>query len=329
MGDRTLGMMRFFQALALGKSPLYCSSEDLADWLDDKSIVALEKAKLLEREEKSVSMSCPACGEHMVELEYRSTVKGVRQYIGRCDDPATGTFDESGNHFSYKIVFENIARFFAKSLGLKEGVQEHANDLYRLGTVKVHGGVVRCFLLFSDTLPKHKNLFEESSKSASTIVINPFTAPISFIDSVTTVDPTELITISGKTITFNKELFNQAAEKVLGQNFYQNGTLYVRGNSIASFNEGTREDIVLSFISSPDRINKSVSYKDILAHYNMTSASVVRSGKKAFGADQWCHQLMSDVRSKCTDKTRHLVDIAIHSSGKKSQENGLIFVSRG
>lgn len=322
-------MMRFFQALALGKSPLYCSSEDLADWLDDKSIAVLEKTKLLEREEKSVSMSCPACGEHMVELEYRSTVKGVRQYVGRCDDPATGTFDESGNHFSYKIVFENIARFFAKSLGLKEGVQEHANDLYRLGTIKVHGGVVRCFLLFSDTLPKHKDLFEASSKSASTIVITISTPPISFIDSVTTLDPRELIAINGKTITFDKALFSQAAEKVLGQNSYQNGTLYVRGKPIASFNQGTKEDIVLSFISSPDHINKSVSHKDILAHYNATSSHVAQSGKKTAGAKQWCYQLMSDIRSKCTPETRHLVDIAIHSSGKKSQENGLIFVSRG
>lgn len=322
-------MMRFFQALAHGISPLRCSSEDLADWLDDNSIAALEKAKLLEREEKSVSMSCPACGEHMAELEYRKTIDGVRQYVGRCDDPATGTFDESGNHFSYKIVFGDIARFFAKSLGLTADVQEHANDLYRLGTMKVHGDVVRCYLLFGDTLPKYKDLFEESSKSASTIVITLATAPISFIDSVATIDPTELMTVSGKAITFNKALFNQAAEKVLGQNSYQNGTLYVRGKPIASFNQGTKEDIVLSFISSPDRINKGVSYKDILAHYNETSSSVARTGKKTAGAKQWCYQLMSDIRSKCTAETRRLVDIAIHSSGKKSQENWLIFVSRG
>ncbi len=322
-------MMRFFQALALGKSPLSCSSEDLADWLDDKTVAALEKAGLLTQEERSASISCPACGEHMVDLEYRTTTQGIRQYIARCDDPATGTFDVSGNHFSYKIVFGDIARFFAKSLGLKEGVQEHANDLSRLGTIKVHGGVVRCFLLFSETLPKHKSLFEESSKSASTIVINPFTAPISFIDSVTTLDPTELIAINGKTISINKDLFNQTAEKVLGQNSYQNGTLFVRGKPIASFNEGTKEDIVLSFISSPDHLDKSTSHKDILAHYNATSPSVAKSGKKGFVAKQWCYQLLTDIRSKCTDETRHLVDIVIRQSGKINQENGLTFVSRG
>jgi hypothetical protein len=322
-------MMRFFHALARGKSPLYCSTEDFSDWLDDKMIAALEKAGLLTREEKSVSISCPACGEHMADLEYRATTQGIRQYIARCDDPSTGAFDISGNHFSYKIVFEDIAHFFAKSLGIKEGVQQNANDLYRLGTVKIHGGDVRCFFLFSDNLPKYKNIFENSSKSASTIVINPFTPPISFIDSVTTLDPTELITINGKTISINQDLFNQAAEKVLGQNSYQNGTLFVRGKPIASFKNGTKEDIILSLISSPDHINKSVSHKDILAYYNTTSPSVVRSGKKGFVAKQWCYQLLTNIRDKCTDETRHLVDIVIRQSGKINQENGLTFVSRG
>lgn len=323
-------MRKFFYALARGGSPFSCSTEDLSEWLDDTELALFEKVGILAREEKSAPISCPACGEHMTELEYRGTTpEGKRWYIARCEDAATGVLDLIGDYFSYRVTFESIADFFAKSLGVKDGVQRITEDLYRLGTVKIYSGSVRCFFFFGDSILKHEVLFAESSKTASTIVITVAQGLTALINSIVVVDPAELLATKGKTLVFNKELFNQAAEKAFGQNSYQNRTLFVRGKPIATFSEGTKEDIVLSHISSPIRINRSTSYSDILAHYNAVSPSVAKSKKKATGAKQWCYQLLTDIRSKCTDETRDFVDIAIHHSGKKSQENGLTFVSRG
>jgi hypothetical protein len=77
----------------------------------------------------------------MTELEYRGTTpEGKRWYIARCEDAATGVLDLIGDYFSYRVTFESIADFFAKSLGVKDGVQRITEDLYRLGTVKIYSG---------------------------------------------------------------------------------------------------------------------------------------------------------------------------------------------
>lgn len=321
--------MPFFQALARGTSPILCSSEDVSEWLDDKQIAACVSAGFLERIEKSTSIACPACGEHMAEPEYRSTKNGEKHYVVKCDDPINGVFDIQGDYFSYKVDFAKIAQFFAKALKLKEGVMLHANDLYRLGAITVHGGTVRVFLLLSNDLQAHKDIFEESSKSASTIVLTIHTPPVSFIDSVATLDPTEILSMNGKKLTCNTSLLEQTTNKVLKQNSYRNGTLSVRGVPIADFTLGSKEDISLTLLSSESHMNTLVSAKDILANYNANSQYVAKKGQKTFGADQWCHQLMSDIRAKCTDANKPFVDIVLKNGGRKTAEVSLIFNSLG
>ncbi len=315
-------MQRLLDAISKRRGAFVCTDEDLSEWLDDKEIAALKKASVLVTEQTAAPVACPACGGHMVTPVFSGMKDGKRNYHIKCDDPAIGTFDLTEDFNRYRVDLTKLAKVIASGLGLDGTVQEtRKGQLYQLGTKTTTRGVVRCWLLLSDDIAQDKSFFEDSSKTATTVVLYGHTPPFSFINTVAVINIGEVVSVQRGQMKIDPATIDHAAGRLMGANYYEAATLYVRGDAIASFKRGTKLDIVLAFISDPSRIDKAVPYADILGNYNAAK------GTKHAGAAQWCYQVLTDLRKAFGDK-HSLVDALIQKGGKKGEENSLIFKSK-
>jgi hypothetical protein len=316
-------MKHFFDSIALAQGSFCCSQDYLDELLEQQEQEVFEKAGILTRIKTGGTITCPACGQHTVSPELRATTDEEAQYVAVCEERDVGTFDFSEQLQSVRLDFTKLAESIAAGLNIHKNVTEHiTGQLYGLGNLNSTKGTVKVFLLLNERFNENKTLFEEASKSSPLIILSPFTPPISFIDSVATIPLLDVISVVKKNLKADDTLLNQASHRLFGRNYYEDGTLYVRGNPIvAGIKAGTKLDIFLSFLSSSSNINKAIGYDEILKHYNEKK----QSNKIVGGSEQWCHQTLTDLRNKCKDEDKELVDIVIVKGGKKGAVNSLIF----
>lgn len=315
-------MQRLFDAITRAQGEFNCTDDDLDGWLDGKVADVFKKVGVLVRQETAASIDCPGCGSHMVNPVFSGVKNNIRNYVITCDDPAVGTFDFQGDLYRYRVDLEKLAQLIAVGLGLTGNVHERTpGQLFELGFKKTSHGNTRCFILLSDTIERHKQLFEESTKSAYAVIFCGSATIASFIDRVTMLNITELLSVSENKLNIDQTLFKQTVESLFGANYYENGMLYACGELITKITPGTKLDIVLKYLTAPAHIDRPVPNADTLRHYNNIK------GSKITGADQWCYQTLSELRVKCEEKS-HLVDMLIQKGGKENTENSLIFRSK-
>jgi hypothetical protein len=322
-------MQRFLDAIARARGSFTCTDDDLNDWLDEATISILKKVGVFVAKEAASTFICPECGCHPVTPEFRGTDKnGIRRYVITCDDPSIGTVDLVANLTSYSLDLPKLAQTISAGLHLTGHISEPiTGQMFILGIKQVNRGSVRCYLLLSDNIEQHKTLFEDSSKSTSTVIFYGHTVPTSFIDKVAVIHLADLLTFSGNQIKINEAPLIQATSRLFGENSYKDGTLTIRGAAIVKIKSNTKLGIVLQYLSSPERIDKPIAYSVILEHYNKNKAKRKGGAEKVFGAETWCDQFVTDLRNKCGDQSE-LVDSVIERGGKKGKENTLIFRSR-
>ncbi len=318
-------MKRFFDSIALAQGSFSCSQDYLDELLDKQEQEALEKSGILTLTKTGGTITCPACGQHTVSPELRTTSDGQSQYVAVCEKRDIGTFDFIEQLQSVRVDFTKLAESIATGLNIHQNVTEHiAGQLYGLGNLNSAKGIVKVFLLLNGHFNENRTLFEEASKSSPLIILSPFTPPISFIESVAIIPLLDVISVVKKSLKVDDTLLSQASHRLFGRNYYEGGTLYVRGNPIvSSIKEGSKLDIVLSFLSSANNIDKSHGHDAIAQHYDKK-----RSGSQpTTGVSQWCYNTLSELRNLCSDDDRPLVDIVIQKGEKKGQVNSLIFRS--
>lgn len=322
-------MQRLFDVLARANKVLSCTENDLESWLDQTAISALKRAGILTSKETAGVITCPECGTHPVSPVFRGAVNdGARRYVITCNDPSVGTFDYIANLTSYTLDISRLAKAISSGLGLNGDIAELVpGQMFILGVKNTKQGSIRCYLLLSEDIQRHKEILQDSSKTASTIVLYAHTVTIPFIDSVAVIHLSEALTLSKGGIKVNETPINHASSRLFGENSYENGILSVSGVPIANIASGTKLDIVLSHLSSSKCIDKPIRYSEILEHYNKNKQKRKNGPEKIFGAEGWCDQCMTDLRNKCGDQA-NLVDRVIQRGGKKNGENTLIFRSR-
>lgn len=322
-------MQRLLDAVARACDSFTCTDDDLNGWLDEETISILKRVGVFVVKEAASTVICPECGYHPVTPEFRGIDKnGIRRYIMTCDDPSISTVELVANLTSYSLNLSKLAQTISAGLHLTGNVSEPiAGQMFILGIKQLNRGSVRCFLLLTDNIEHHKKFFEESSKTASTVIFYGHTVPNSFTDTVAVIHIADLLTFSGNQIKINEAPLIQATSRLFGENSYKDGTLTVRGAAIAKIKNSTKLDIVLQYLSSQERIDKPVAYSVILEYYNKNKAKRKGGAKQVFGAETWCDQFVTDLRNKCGDQSA-LVDNVIERGGKKDNENTLIFRSR-
>ncbi len=323
-------MQALLDAIARARGSFTCTDDDLNNWLDAPTIAVMKKLEIFVFNDAAKTIICPECGCHPVTPEFRGVDgNGIRCYVLTCDDPSIGTVDYAANLTSYSLDLPKLAQTISAGLHLTGNMSEPiAGQMFILGIKQVNRGSVRCYLLLTDNIEHHKKLFEDSSKTASTVIFYGHTVPTSFIDTVAVVHIADLLTFSGNQIKINEEPLIQAASRLFGTNSYKNQVLTVRDVPIVTLKKGTLLDIVLRFVSSPERIDKTVTYRDILAHYNKQRKT--RKGAKnedLSGADQWWYVAVSELRTKCGENAE-LVDVVLAKGGQENKENSVIFLSR-
>lgn len=322
-------MQRFLDAVARARGSFTCTDDDLNGWFDEAAASILKKVGVFVAKEAASTLICPECGYHPVTPEFRGADKnGIRRYVVTCDDPSIGTVDLVANLTSYSLDLPKLAQTISAGLHLTGNMSEPiAGQMFILGIKQVNRGSVRCYLLLTDNIEHHKKLFEDSSKTASTVIFYGHTVPTSFIDTVAVIHIADLLSFSGNQIKINEAPLIQATSRLFGENSYKDGTLTVRGTPIAKIKSNTKLGIVLQYISSPERIDKPIVYSEILGHYNKNKAKRKGGKEKVFGAEQWCDQFVTDLRNKCGEQSE-LVDSVIGRGGKKGTENTLVFHSK-
>lgn len=322
-------MQALLDAIARARGSFTCTDDDLNNWLDETTITVLKKLDIFISKEAADTIICPECGCHPVTPEFRGVDgNGIRRYILTCDDPSIGTVDYTANLVSYSLDLPKLAQTISAGLHLTGNISEPiVGQMFILGIKEANRGSVRCYLLLSDNIEQHKTLFEDSSKSASTVIFYGHTVPTSFIDKVAVIHLADLLTFSGNQIKINEAPLVQATSRLFGENSYKGGILTVRGVAIAEIKSSTKLGIVLQYLSSSERIDKPIAYSEILGHYNKNKAKRKGGKEKVFGAEQWCDQFVTDLRNKCGDQSE-LVDSVIGRGGKKGTENTLVFHSK-
>jgi len=322
-------MQALLDAIARAHGSFTCTDDDLSNWLDAATIAVLKRLEIFVFNEAANVIICPECGCHPVTPEFRGiNGNGIRHYVLTCDDPSIGTVDYTANLTSYSLDLPKLAQTISAGLHLTGNISEPITGrMFILGIKQVNRGSVRCYLLLSDNIEQHKTLFEDSSKTASTVIFYGHTVPTSFIDTVAVIHIADLLTFSGNQIRINEAPLVQATSRLFGENSYKDGTLTIRGTAIAKIKNGTKLGIVLQYLSSPEQIDKPIAYSAILEHYNKNKAERKGKNEKVLGAETWCDNFVTDLRKKCGDQSE-LVDSVIERGGKKGKENTLIFRSR-